>query len=446
MTRVWPRLRRLLAACVCLLAIGGAAQAAERISLQFSDVEVRDCLTALAQVAGADLVVDDSVSGKITVRFEAADFPAALDLIARTKGLKYRTESGVTVVTSRQAMREYFGAAREFALRFADPAEAAQAVRLALGLRADKEADGAGAPLLTRQHSLLFYGTPREIELVRALLERIDAPLPQVKLEAKVVALQKDAAKALGIDWEWSKLPQSPDREVEYRTVTRTVTDESGKKQTISEEVPRENSKRHWKNAGEGVPGVIRFGHGPDGLPFEAYYAATLSALVADGKADLLARPSIMALGGKEAVINIGSEVPVPVVSITNATTTTSMEYRQAGIILKYTPRIHGDGYITAEVHTEVSSPSYVADLKAYRFNKRAADTLVRLRDGETMVIGGLIGSEESKALRKIPFLGDLPVLGALFRSETRAKSESEVMIFLTATIVKERGCATNGD
>lgn len=446
MRRIAPRLRRLLAAVlVCLFAACGAAQAA-RVSLQFADADVRDCLLALAQVAGADLVVDDSVSGKITVRFEAADFFAALDLIARAKGLEYRTQDGVTVVTSRQAMRENFGAAHEFALRFADPAEAAQAVRLALLGRAGKAADGADAALLVRQQSLLFYGTPREAELVRALLARIDAPPQQVKLEAKVIAVQKDAAKALGIDWEWSKLPQSPDREVEYRTVTRTVTDENGKKQTISEEVPREDVKRHWKNAGEGVPGVIRFGRGPDGLPFEAYYAATLSALVAGGKAELLARPSILALGGKEAVINIGSEVPVPVVSITNATTTTSMEYRQAGIILKYTPRIHGDGYITAEVHTEVSSPSYVADLKAYRFDKRAADTVVRLKDGETMVIGGLIGSEESKALRKIPFLGDLPVLGALFRSETRSKSDSEVIIFLTATIVKERGCATNGD
>lgn len=415
--------------------------AMEGISMQFADADVRDCLAALAQVANVDLIVDDSVSGKITLRLASADFPAALEMIARAKGLDYRVQDGVTLVTSRKVMRENFSAAHVFALRFVDPEEAAQAVRLALGKGAEE-----AAPLFARQQSLLFYGTQREAETLRALLAEIDAPPPQVKLEAKVVALQKDAAKQLGVDWEWSKLPQTPDREVEYRTVTQTVTDADGKKQTISEEVPQERVKRHWKNAGEGVPGVIRFGHGPGGMPFEAYYAATLNALVASGKASLLARPNIIALGGKEAVINIGGEVPVPVVSVTNATTTTSMEYRQAGIILKYTPRVHGDGYITAEVHTEVSSPSYVADLKAYRFDKRAADTIVRLKDGETMVIGGLIGTEESKALRKIPFLGDLPGLGALFRSETRAKSESEVMIFLTATIVKEKGCATNGD
>ena len=89
-------------------------------------------------------------------------------------------------------------------------------------------------------------------------------------------------------------------------------------------------------------------------------------------------------------------------------------------------------------VHTEVSSPLYVEALRAYRFQKRSADTTVRLQDGETMVIGGLIGSEETRSLSKIPFLGDLPILGAFFRSVRTSKSESEIMIFLTAQIKRQ--------
>ena len=128
--------------------------------------------------------------------------------------------------------------------------------------------------------------------------------------------------------------------------------------------------------------------------------------------------------------------MPVPTLSTTNTTTTTTLSYRQAGIILRYTPRVNADGFITAKVHTEVSSPVYVDELKAYKFQKRSADTMVRLKDGETMVIGGLIGSTESRSLSKVPFLGDLPILGAFFRSVRNSKSESEIMIFLTAHIL----------
>ena len=143
---------------------------------------------------------------------------------------------------------------------------------------------------------------------------------------------------------------------------------------------------------------------------------------------------------GREAVINIGGEVPVPTISTTNATTTTSVTYREAGIILRCTPRVNPEGGVTATVHTEVSSPLYVESLKAYRFQKRSADTTVRLRDGETMVIGGLIGSEETKSLSKVPFLGDLPILGVFFRSVRTSKSDSEIMIFLTAHVLDETG------
>lgn len=175
-------------------------------------------------------------------------------------------------------------------------------------------------------------------------------------------------------------------------------------------------------------------------VPFEFYYSATIQALVTQGKAKMLARPNITTVQGREALINIGGEVPVPTQSVTNNTTTTTYTYRQAGIILRCTPRIHEDGRITATVHTEVSSPLYVEDIKAYRFQNRSADTTVSLRDGETMVIGGLIGSDESRTLSKIPFLGDLPILGSFFRSVRQSRSESEIMIFLTAHVIPDAG------
>jgi hypothetical protein len=152
----------------------------------------------------------------------------------------------------------------------------------------------------------------------------------------------------------------------------------------------------------------------------------------------MLARPNVTTIQGREALINIGAEVPVPRVATSNNVTTTGIEYREAGIILRYTPRVTADGNIVARVHTEVSTPVYVEDLKAYRFQKRSADTTVRLKNGETMVIGGLIDSDESRSLSKIPFLGDLPVLGAFFRSVRTSRTETELMIFLTAHVLDE--------
>ena len=186
------------------------------------------------------------------------------------------------------------------------------------------------------------------------------------------------------------------------------------------------------------VPGVIRFGRGPEGLPFEFYYEARLNALVTDGKAKILARPNITTMQGREAVIVIGGEVPVPTETTTNDVTRTTYDYHQTGIILRCTPRVNANGEITASVETEVSTPYYVDTMKAYRFQDRRAVTHVRLADGETMVIGGLIGSEESRYMQKIPFLSDIPILGMFFKNVSHSHEESEVMIFLTAHVLKD--------
>ena len=277
----------------------------------------------------------------------------------------------------------------------------------------------------------MFYGTASEAQKVRAVLDQIDIPYEQVSLEAQVMSINKTDSKNLGIEWEWSKAPQYYE---EYTPEKITIDATTGKTTSIK---PAEITKRA-SSFNEGTTGgIISFGRSPDGLPYEFYYAAKINALINNGKANILSKPKITTINGKEATINIGGEVPIPTLTVSDNTTTTTYEYKETGIILKYTPRVNDDGYITAKIHTEVSTPTYDADTKAYRFNKRSADTQVRLKDGETMVIGGLIGSDESKVMSKIPFLGDLPILGRFFSNVNNSKNESEVIIFVTARIVK---------
>ena len=208
----------------------------------------------------------------------------------------------------------------------------------------------------------------------------MDVELKQVSVEAKIVAIDKNASKNLGVEWFWSTAPQYPEREIE---ITET---NSGR---VIE------TEKYTRNANDSTGyGILQFGRGPEGIPFEWYYGAKINALITDGKAKILSRPNVTTIQGREAIINVGNQVPVPKVENTNLTSTTSIEYRDAGIILKYTPRINIDGTITATIHTEVSTPQYVSDLRAYRFNTRSADTTVTVRDGEPMIIGGLIGAE----------------------------------------------------
>lgn len=433
-----------------LLLLGGTLSAGaamnSAVNMNVTNGEVRDVLSALAAVGGISIVTDDSVTGKITIQLNNIPFDTALDIVTKTKGLQYQKLDNVIIVGSPEKINQGFGQINIFKLQYAKAADVVNLLGVIFKDGQQSTQQGLQQPVATQTaqsspvnktnmngqqtssrikvddatNSLIFSGTPSEVEQIRKILAEVDIPYQQVSLEAQVVAISKDDAKNLGVEWEWSKAPIYP--EYEY--------DEDSKRMKVIR-----NSVSGDKDGDVG--GIISFGRTPEGYSYEMYYQFKINALVTDGKANILAKPKITTINGKEAVINIGGEVPISVTTVSDNTTTTSIEYKESGIILKYTPRINSDGYITATVHTEVSSPVYVEALKAYRFNKRSADTEVRLKDGETMVIGGLIGKEEAKNYSKVPFLGDLPLLKSLFRNTNNTKSESEVVIFLTAQIVK---------
>lgn len=409
--------------------------------LEAVDVDIRNLLTSIALTNNLNIVISDEVQGNVSVKLSNINAQDLIKIIAENNNYTYQFKDNVIYISKGDKDINLY----TVQINYLELDKIAQTINLMLtGNLPDKIDDKDKKTAINNkvmidesENTISFYGTLRQYEQIKKFLQEQDKPQKQVSLEAKVTAIQKDAAKDLGVSWEWSKLPQSPEHEITYDTVKHTVINEDGSKEEITDYLPVDEVTRKW-NDDENIPGVIRFGKGVDGYPYEFYYAAKIDALISDGKANILARPNITTIQGKEAVINIGSEVPVPTVSTTNSTTTTSIKYREAGIILKCTPRVNEDGIITVKVHTEVSSPMYVEDMKAYRFQKRSADTIVRLKDGQTMVIGGLIGSDEAKQMSKIPFLGDIPILGNLFKHIQKSKSDTEVMIFLTAHEVND--------
>lgn len=404
--------------------------------LEAVDVDIRNLLTSIALANNLNIVISDEVQGNVSVKLSNINAQDMIKIIVANNNYTYQFKDNVIYISKGDKDINLY----TVQINYLELDKIAQTINLMLtGNLTDKIDDKDKKTAINNkvmidesENTISFYGTLKQYEQIKNFLQEQDKPQKQVSLEAKVTAIQKDAAKDLGVSWEWSKLPQSPEHEITYDTVKHTVINEDGSKEEITDYLPVDEVTRKW-NDDENIPGIIRFGKGVDGYPYEFYYAAKIDALISDGKANILARPNITTIQGKEAVINIGSEVPVPTVSTTNSTTTTSIKYREAGIILKCTPRVNEDGIITVKVHTEVSSPMYVEDMKAYRFQKRSADTIVRLKDGQTMVIGGLIGSDEAKQMSKIPFLGDIPILGNLFKHIQKSKSDTEVMIFLTA-------------
>lgn len=424
------------------------------MTLSVHEADLRSTIMLVAKTGGLNVSVDDSVKGTISISVENVEPLRLLEIISRTKSLQLIQEAGVYIMTasSVEVMQSYV-----FPIHYGDAETLRDAVIMSLDADTErlpnattriKNSDGSYTyrytyrdddgdyrsndfKNITRKdrvyinpevNALVLYGTPAEYERVKNLLATLDVELKQVSVEARILAIDKNESKNLGVEWMWSTVPQFPERDIE-------INETSSGRVIITEEYTR-------KANGSTGYGVIQFGRGPTGIPFEFYYGARINALVTDGKAKILSRPNVTTIQGREAVINVGSSVPVPKISSTNTATTTEFEYRDAGIILRYTPRVNADGTITAKIHTEVSTPQYVADMGAYRFNTRSAETTVTVRDGEPMIIGGLIGAEEEKSVSKIPFLGDLPILGALFRNHRKSKSESELIIFLTAHVL----------
>ena len=417
--------RFLVSMAVCLMLLGSGRGNA--MSLNVQDGDVGELLRSVARMGNINIILDRTVTGNISLKVDEAEPEEILQQIIRAGGFAMTRDGSTWIVAGRGNLQQGFGSVYVLPVKYAPLQDIKNAVAMYFeqgeskgdsekpakdGTKPQRDAERKRQRVLAdvSTGSLMVYGTAEDARKARELVQKLDVPARQVSIEAKVVSVNKEDASKLGIQWDWTTLPQY---NYDGDEAKRPVFEKSG-------------------TAG----GIVSFGKGPGGKPYEWQFSAAIEAMVSHGKADVLSRPNIVTMQGQEAVINIGGEVPVPTVSTTNSTVTTSIEYRPAGIILRCLPMVNEDGYITSKIHTEVSSPQYVEEMNAYSFQKRSADTMVRLKDGETMVIGGLISSEEIKSMSKVPFLGDLPILGNLFKSVHSSVTNSEIFIILKAKIV----------
>jgi len=266
-----------------------------------------------------------------------------------------------------------------------------------------------------RPRVLVVSGAPGDVTRAMDLLNKLDVRAPQIKIEAKVTDISLNAAKNLGVTWEWSTFGMSQG--------TRGL-DELNKPDDVD----------------------VKLHH----LPIDV--TATLNAMISKGNATLLANPSIVALEGKQATFFVGDEIKYIIgIQQTPQGQNITTETANVGIQLRIVGDVSPNGDITLNLHPEVSVVSDLVKIGTGtggnvettaivlpQIARRFTDSVVRVRDGETIVIGGLIRENEINNLRKIPLLGDLPILGGLFRNTERSKQRSEIVIFLTASLVKD--------
>jgi len=406
----------VLLAVMTLNVFAGDYANGEALSMQVTNGNVGELIRFAAREGSINVIMDSGAGGQVSVNLQEVSPREAIEQLVLASGLCLSERDGTLIIGRGPNIAAQLGQVHVLPVAYGDLEELRHEVELyfqnrlindkasAKTMKKDTSGDNKSKKqsketksLVTANgnktqanrreprvevdvntRSLLVYGTEEEAQAIRGLIRRLDVPGQQVALEAKVVAVKREDLEKLGVTWEWTKIPH------------------------------------------------------------DFTYNATLDMLIANGKAKVLSRPNIVTLQGREAVINIGGEVPVPEVSITNTTTTTSIKYRPAGIILQCRPFVNDAGYIDSQLNIEVSAPSYVKEMNAYSFQKRSAQTRVRMKDGETLIIGGLINREEIKQMQKIPFLGDIPVLGNFFRSTSTKAIEEEITIFITAHILSD--------
>lgn len=285
---------------------------------------------------------------------------------------------------------------------------------LSLGNGSEGSSGSSGdQKIIAPPKTLLLRGSSAEIGNAKEFLSKVDVRQPQIVIEAKVLDIYNDDSKDLGIDWNWNT------------GVSNSTTG---------------FSELHRDETGSATGIMLgRFQRSPLNI------LATLNAMVRDEKAKVLANPSISALDGKPASIFIGKELKY-VVNIQQTPTgiNVTTETARIGVQLHSVSRVSSDGFITMDLHPEVSSP--VGDgltigelgITLPEISRRYIDTTVRVKDGETIVIGGLISDEERQIMSGIPILSDLPLIGNLFRTKSKSKNHSEIMMFITPRILAD--------
>lgn len=418
----------------------------EKLSLSFQDIEVRSVLQLIADFTGMNLVASDTVSGRITLRLQNVPWDQALDLILKTKGLDKRTVGNVLLV----APADEIAAREQLELESQKKVEAlaplrTQYVRINYAKAADMAAlIQAEGSLLTargtittdeRTNTLIIQDTEAKLAEVNEVVSILDIPVQQVLIESRVVIASTNVAKEMGVRWGVTALDNSGSN-------ARKSVLFSGSQLGIQENVESLTQSNEFTLSENslamdfGVQGTnasrfaLGFYDGNSGL-----IDLELSALDAQGDAELVATPKVLTADQQPALIASGQQIGYQTATASGAT---QIAFIEAELRLEVTPQITPEGKVLMEIKVNNDSVNSDSSSSQPLLDTNRLETSVLVGDGETVVLGGIFQQATSHSIIKTPLLGDLPWIGNLFRKKTNSDIKQELLIFITPKVVKD--------
>ena len=438
----------------------GPGYAGEKLSLNFQNIEVRSLLQVIADFTNFNIVTSDSVTGAVTLRLKDVPWDQALDIIMQSKGLGMRKTGNVLLIAPRDelAAKEKLELESRAAIQNLEPlrtqsfqlnyTKAAEiATQLTTGTGAARILSIRGSVIAEpRTNQLFVTDVPGRLEQVQQLIAKLDIAVRQVLIEARIVEASDTFGKSLGVRLGGSDLRGvrggDPGYAVgggnrlalggTYNAVSATTRESSGTLDTTNSTFVN-------------LPALGQGGFTPSTFAISLFSAAAnrflnleLSALEADGKGKLVSSPRIVTADQTKALIEQGTEFPYQQATSSGAT---AVAFRRATLKLEVTPQITPEGNIILDL--DISKDSRGETTAAgIAINTKHIKTQVLVENGGTVVIGGIFELTESENETKVPFLGDLPAVGNLFKTRTRSSSKQEMLVFITPKMIADRAAA----
>jgi type IV pilus assembly protein PilQ len=432
----------------------------QRLTLNFQDIETRAVLQLLAETSGRNIVVSDTVQGNVTLRLRNVPWDQALDIVMTTKGLDMRQNGNVIIVAPAEeiAARETADLEARNAISELEPmySEFLQVnYAKAANLAALIKAEGGGNSMLSergsiavdeRTNTLLVQDTANRLEDIRRMVRTLDVPIKQVLIESRIVVVNDDFSRDLGVRLGVTAYNESGTNEGGQvisgtgsgtDTMVNSMIDNLGSTGQITPVQLPVLTDRYNVN----VPIAEAAGRFSLAVLERDYLVdLELTALEAEGRGEIVSTPRVITANQKEARIEQGVEIPYQQSASSGATT---VQFKKAVLSLEVTPQITPDNNIIMDLRVNKDNVGDIISTGGIggtvpSIDTRAVETQVLVENGQTVVLGGIYETERRETITKVPFLGDIPAVGVLFRSKQVQNDKTELLIFVTPRILEE--------
>ena len=431
----------------------------QRLTLNFQDIETRAVLQLLAETSGKNIVVSDTVQGNVTLRLRNVPWDQALDIVMTTKGLDMRQNGNVIMVAPAEeiAARETADLEAQLAIAELEPmyseflqvnyAKAADLSNLISGGGAGSMLSDRGSIAVDdRTNTLLIQDTAERLQDIRRMVRTLDIPIKQVLIESRIVVVNDDFSRDIGVRLGLTGTHESGETLI-VGSGSGDGTDTMINSALANQADPNNGTpypiqlptlqNRYNVN----VPISDAAGRFALAILGDDYLVdLELTALEAEGRGEIVSTPRVITANQKEAKIEQGVEIPYQQSASSGATT---VQFKKAVLSLTVTPQITPDNNIIMDLRVSKDNVGEIISTGGLggtvpSIDTRAVETQVLVKDGQTVVLGGIYETERRETINKVPVLGDIPYLGAAFRSKTRTNNKAELLIFVTPRILEE--------